>query len=866
MAGKLIWKIRILFLVIILGVFGINTNALAQSQSASPKQKIQLTFFDKILFKYIVAYYKASPEQKQELRKSFQQMISMLQQESKVSIQYLRLPEKEKINFKHPLGKVMDLTRPVTNANLKIQKNTADLADDDLSGNPLGFKNEIDPEIFLQVKKQFFRSPTPSYSIYSELYLEAFYPAPVVFSDSVIGNTVEIRTLLANQFNSNQREIRKFFRDIHWKLTGNPFYPDRLFDKEGWRQELNVLYQLNPKDVENFVVQISAEFKQYLNNFVGASAMSEMNPAVAKFIDKTFSFYFEHLSLDTKKLILSDWISNDFTRDPEKIIEIMIQNAGPHFQKLVQALVKEEGLPNRLKILFKKIESSVKPIPSVYAAEIIRPEMAQYNLTFLKDKPLGTGSMAQVHVGKYNDFYDVVIRFLKPEIEKRAQEDYSILLQLANEVDNDPVFTKLGVPKISYLVDDIHYSVTEELDLNKTYQNQMKARKIYHGKSFEFDDLKIKISVPWIMTYKNGSKILVQEKVSGGSLDTVYEKYKSEIPFLKRNVVEAIAKTWIEEVLYGSGFYHADPHQGNFLVSVSNKNNGSLVNVNLLDYGMSGQLSQFQQTSILKLGLGVDLKKLDLIVNNIWNLVKASSLNPLPNDLKSVYPDRFERTSSELPTALSAEKVSGVTKGEFRMMCARLIAESEKNNTELNIDDFIKLGIKLGIHFENSFLNLNRGLILLDKMLIESGSKQDIKSLGVMMALKHKTDVTKLILSEPLLSWDDIFKILKNSNQANKVNKNLNLKSEKIDGVAEKNLAVKNGNSPNIKNQKETHLEQKSENWNEESALDVTYRKTNQDMKIKNYNRQPVYLPTPPLSKNAENANYKSYVCSGIYK
>ncbi len=73
---------------------------------------------------------------------------------------------------------------------------------------------------------------------------------------------------------------------------------------------------------------------------------------------------------------------------------------------------------------------------------------------------------------------------------------------------------------------------------------------------------------------------------------------------------------WVDEVLFGKGFYHSDLHQGNFMLQVKEPQ----IILNILDFGMGGVISQEMQRKVLVLGAGVDLLKADLITRAFWDL------------------------------------------------------------------------------------------------------------------------------------------------------------------------------------------------------------------------------------------------------
>src|SRR6185312_9079646 len=375
-----------------------------------------------------------------------------------------------------------------------------------------------------------------------------------------------------------------------------------LKNKEQWIlkgfEQASALLDANLK----FIQQTGSEMAQ-------SGKMAGTDEAMNLFITTAFREYFGRLSLDTKKQIISQIMGHDLNMNLQQRFELMILASGPQFQKLLQVVAREAGVSEDLLKIFKQLESKASPIPAPIVKELFESERERYHWISYDLKPLGTGTMAQVHQGKIElngREQDVVIRFLKPEIEKRVQEDYSILLELAPIMDGDPRFRKAGFPKLLPVVTDLNRTVTDELDLQATIERQRLAKKIY-AREFMFVGKTYKnvidINVPEVYLADPSSKLHVQELVAGDKLDKVAALYQDSIPDLKKGIAEQMARLWIEEVLYGSGFFHSDLHQGNFLVDFTEPK----ITVNILDFGMGGTISHDMQMRMMEVGAGIDL-------------------------------------------------------------------------------------------------------------------------------------------------------------------------------------------------------------------------------------------------------------------
>jgi predicted unusual protein kinase regulating ubiquinone biosynthesis (AarF/ABC1/UbiB family) len=430
--------------------------------------------------------------------------------------------------------------------------------------------------------------------------------------------------------------------------------------------------------------------------------------AMSLFMTTAFREYFGRLSLATKKQIISQIVGHDLNMNLQQRFELMILCSGPQFQKLLQVVARDAGVSEDLLKVFKQLESKAAPIPPPIVKSLFEAERDRYHWISYDLQPLGTGTMAQVHRGKINldgRTQDVVIRFLKPEIEKRVVEDHQILQQLATVMDSDPSFRQAGFPKLGPVVDDLNRTVTDELDLAATVERQQEAKKIYsRDLTLVGHDYKnvLQIAVPDVYEFDPSSKLQVQELVAGEKLDQVAAQYQEAIPDLKKSIVEAIARLWLDEVLFGSGFFHSDLHQGNFMVDFTDPK----VIVNMLDFGMGGTISHAMQSRMMEVGAGIDLNRADLIAEGFWLLSEQ--------DQNTLQREDFEKKV--------AARVQEIAAG-------RLARQSVNSWTAWSMDE--------GLRFPYEFVSLNRGLVILDKLLKDAGSPLSMDRLARQVGMDH---------------------------------------------------------------------------------------------------------------------------------
>ncbi|KYG63562.1 hypothetical protein AZI87_14245 [Bdellovibrio bacteriovorus] len=448
------------------------------------------------------------------------------------------------------------------------------------------------------------------------------------------------------------------------------------------------------------------------------------------FMETMFSEYFSRLSPESKKLIVSSYLGGDLLVSDMKKFEIMVQNSGPQLQKLLQVVARQADLGPEMLEVFRALENSVRPVPWVQVEQIVSKEHGNYKFTYFERKALGVGTMAQVHRAKImvdGKRHDVVVRFIKPGIAERVQEDKVILTEVAKILDNNPEFRKTGAPKLTPIIEDITATVTAELSQEDTIRRQKLAKTRYDGtmlmKTPEYKNY-IEFNVPRIYESTGESNLMVQEMVIGKKLDKEVALYKEVAPEMKKAVIENMAKLWANEVMFGGGFYHSDLHQGNFMMHVTDPK----IRLHILDFGMGGVISESMQRQVMVLGAGTELLNAELIARAFWNLSDKNRNTVNQTQLQSLVAERIRRIKSGAEVNTSLE-----------------------HWTAFAMDNGIKLPYE--------FVSLNRGIVIVNKLLADAGSKLTVTSMMKSYAVAHPAMVYQKLVVEEKISRTDLMKL-----------------------------------------------------------------------------------------------------------
>ncbi|RYZ90513.1 MAG: AarF/ABC1/UbiB kinase family protein, partial [Proteobacteria bacterium] len=469
-----------------------------------------------------------------------------------------------------------------------------------------------------------------------------------------------------------------------------------------------------PKDID---LQKALEIKdnlvqESLNSFaeVGQKLATTLSgitdPATRVVLQIFFKEYYSRLSLDAKKQILMSILNTDVKLNDQEKLFVMIQNSGPQFQKLLQVIARQPGLPAELKVAFKRLESGVKPVPWWMVEQILKAEGSNYEFTYFERKPLGVGTMAQVHRSKikwHGKIKDTASRFIKPFIDRSAKEDERVLAEVAKVIDSSPAYLATKGPLWSPVVSEISKTLQAEFDQEATKSRQISGKAYETEVPLKTPEYKgtIRIHVPDVYVPEAPTKLMVQELVIGKSLDKEASTYAETIPGLKRALVEAMAKVWANELMFGNGFYHADLHQGNFLVRVTEE----AIIVNILDYGMGGVITPVMQRQVMVLGTAVALSESGALA-------------------KAIY-DVSERADNK------------ISEESFNARVQQKLAKEKSGGKPATVNEWLGWASDVGLKIPYDFINLSRGMIIMDNALMEEGSSMLISDIQKKLVLSH---------------------------------------------------------------------------------------------------------------------------------
>lgn len=267
---------------------------------------------------------------------------------------------------------------------------------------------------------------------------------------------------------------------------------------------------------------------------------------------------------------------------------LALEELGPIFTKFGQMLsTRRDLLPPDIADELRKLQDQVAPFPAAQAKATIEKALGmsvEEAFAEFESEALASASVAQVHAAKLHTGENVVVKVIRPGVEKIIKKDVQLLYMLAR------LMLRL-VPDAHRLhpvevVADYDISLMDELDLQKEAANTSQLKR-----NFLNSPLLYAPAIHWSFTRKN---LMVQERIYGvpiAELDVI-RSHKVNMKKLAERGVEIFFTQ-----VFRDNFFHADMHPGNVFLDTSKPESPRYI---AIDCGIVGSLSVEDQNYLAR--------------------------------------------------------------------------------------------------------------------------------------------------------------------------------------------------------------------------------------------------------------------------
>ncbi len=315
-------------------------------------------------------------------------------------------------------------------------------------------------------------------------------------------------------------------------------------------------------------------------------------------------------------------------------LRLVLTKLGPAYIKIGQALSTRPDLVSPIYMAeMVKLQDQLPAFSNDIAFRFIQEELGAHPDDIYADlspRPVAAASLGQVYKGHLKTGETVAVKVQRPGLAQKITRDIYVLRAIAAWVTDNVSLVRSDLVSI---MDEFGARIFEEIDYTQEGRNAERFAKLYGYLP--------NIIVPHIYEQYTGRRVLTMEWIEGTKLTKPEELAAQGIN--PTDVIEIGVQCSLRQLLE-HGFFHADPHPGNLLVT----SDGNLA---YLDFGMMCQVEPYQRYGLIEAivhmvnrdfeGLAQDYIKLEF-------LTPDTDLSPIIPALASVFNNALGASVADL--------------------------------------------------------------------------------------------------------------------------------------------------------------------------------------------------------------------------
>ncbi|TFZ01453.1 ubiquinone biosynthesis regulatory protein kinase UbiB [Ramlibacter rhizophilus] len=302
-------------------------------------------------------------------------------------------------------------------------------------------------------------------------------------------------------------------------------------------------------------------------------------------LDELFLRSFEHPGLRTVARVMS--IGRDLRAPRGQRLREALERLGPIFVKFGQLLsTRRDLLPHDVADELTLLQDRVPPFdPAIALATIERAFGRSVDVLFASfdREPVASASIAQVHFAtlrlKGGEVRDVAVKVLRPGMLRIIEQDLDLMRMMARWLERLSSEGRRLKPR--EVVAEFDKYLHDELDLVREAANAAQLRRNMAGLG-----LVLIPEMHWDLCH---TEVIVMERMSGVPINHTQRLVEAGVD-LKQLARDGVTIFFTQ--VFRDGFFHADMHPGNILVSLAPDHFGRYIS---LDFGIVGTLTEFDK-------------------------------------------------------------------------------------------------------------------------------------------------------------------------------------------------------------------------------------------------------------------------------
>jgi ubiquinone biosynthesis protein len=338
-------------------------------------------------------------------------------------------------------------------------------------------------------------------------------------------------------------------------------------------------------------------------------------------------YLMELLGLDGLVSFERRLLKRDPARTRPEDLRLALEELGSTFVKLGQVLsTRADLLPPEYQVELSKLQDYAPAVPSDVIQEIVSRELqsgtdkafAKFDLV-----PLACASIGQAHTATLHDGTEVVVKVRRPSVVEEVEQDLEILQNLAARASRR--WEDAARWDLKGVAEQFGRILLSELDYLQEARN---AERFAANFSHDHD-----VRVPRVFHELTTSRVITLERMTGMKISDVAALDEAGVD--RRALAERATRIFAKSV-FQDGFFHGDPHPGNFFIEPSGR-------VGIIDFGRVGVIDDRLRSQLMRLLIALARNNPERMVRALLSLgaatgpVDRTSLQNDLSDLLSLY-------------------------------------------------------------------------------------------------------------------------------------------------------------------------------------------------------------------------------------
>ena len=305
---------------------------------------------------------------------------------------------------------------------------------------------------------------------------------------------------------------------------------------------------------------------------------------------------------------------------PAERMRMAVEELGPTFIKLGQILsTRGDLLPAEFIRELEKLQDTVPPTDvALIQAEVEKELKSPIDQVFptFDPVPVASASLGQVHIATLPGGEEVAVKVLRPGVDKLIETDLDILLELAALAEKRTEWGEYyGVRSLAQEFAD---TLRAEQNYEQEGHNIDRYREIFAGEDH--------VHIPEVYWETTTRRVLTMERIQGIKITDVDAL---DAAGLDREKIASRNIAILLQAVLQEGFFHADPHAGNFMVLPNEV-------IAMMDFGIMGHLDHAQRLGLVQFFVGLFSGDTERVVDAMAELgiaARAADKRKLVRDL-----------------------------------------------------------------------------------------------------------------------------------------------------------------------------------------------------------------------------------------